>query len=484
MPDPRPHQPVSEQSGPNDAGSAQPRPWSVKAYLRPGEGLPAFIAIAFFFCVLCGYFFVRPVREAFGVERGMSGLYTLFFATMVVSLLVSPVFSWLVSRFNRRIFLPLSYGVVALMMLGFAAYRHFSTDESVTELTGQVFFVWLSVVNLFMTGLFWSLMSDCFGPAQSRRMFPLVAVGGTLGALFGSAGAWAVSGYPFEIVGWELFDPGITLSAPLMMVVSAGFVVLAAALAVAMSATAPQKDRAEPARAGGFAAATEGLRLAFRSKYLLAISGYIGMLAVLSTFLYFTQAEIVSSAEESEGGRIAVFSQIDFFTQLATLILQLVLTSQLIRWLGTGITMCILPCIAMLGIALLAIGEKAGASAVFMVNGIMILQAVFRASKYAIARPARETLFTVLSREEKYKAKNLIDTFVYRAGDTAGAGVNGLLAMAAASLAGLAATVAPIAIGMAGLALYLGASQQRRAAGHDETAATPTHTLTQSGAAS
>lgn len=452
----------------HNRGEPDPRPRNALHTLfnlRPGEVLPVLIAAGMFFCILSGYFFIRPVRDAFGVERGMSGLYSLFVATMVVSLAINPVFSWLVGRFDRRVFLPISYGSIVLMLLGFAAWRSSAGDEAPSARSGQIFFVWLSVMNLFMTGLFWSLMADSFGPDDSRRVFPTIAVGGTLGALLGSAAAWAVSGYPFELFDKELFDLGVKLSAPRMMQVAAGFVGVAGVLSVVMSRIRPQRSATEEraARKSPMAGALEGIGLALRSRYLLFIASYIALLAVLATFLYFTQNALVLAAEESESGRVGAFASIDFWTQFATLMVQLFLTARLMRWLGVGWTLALLPVLVLIGYGILARGEAAAWSAASMVGAITVIQAVFRAGKYAILRPARESLFTVLSRDETYKAKSLIDTFVYRAGDTAGAGVSaGLAAVGVGTMMALSLTVAPIAIVMAGLALSLGAQRNRK----------------------
>jgi AAA family ATP:ADP antiporter len=191
---------------------------------------------------------------------------------------------------------------------------------------------------------------------------------------------------------------------------------------------------------------------------------YIALLAVLTTLLYFEQAEVVINAEDSESGRVGIFASIDFWTQFATLVLQLVVTARLMRWIGVGWALALLPMVALAGCIVLAAGEQAGWAAATMLGIITVVQAVFRAGRYAIARPSRETLFTVLDRDEKYKAKSLIDTFVYRAGDFAGAGVDAALAkIGVVSMMALAATVAPIAIVMAGLALWLGSAQARRA---------------------
>lgn len=421
-----------------------------------------------FFCILCGYFFIRPVRDAFGVERGMSTLYSLFVATMAASLALSPVFSWLVGRFDRRVFLPIAYGSIVLMLIGFATWRAMAGDGAASVWSGRIFFVWLSVINLFMTGLFWSLMADCFDAADSRRVFPTIAVGGTVGALLGSASAWAVSGYPFELFGKALFDLKFQLTAPQMMMVSACFVALAGGASVAMSRVRQGRGSgtAERPRRSAIREAMDGMRLAVSSRYLLFIAFYIALLAVLATFLYFTQNALVLAAQSSESGRVGAFASIDFWTQFATLVVQLFVSARLMRWLGVGWTLAILPALVLVGYVVLAAGELNAWSAATMLGVITVIQAVFRAGKYAIIRPARETLFTVLSRDEKYKAKSLIDTFVYRAGDTAGAGVSAALsAVAVGTMIALSLTVAPIAIVMAGLALSLGVERSRRATG-------------------
>ncbi len=435
--------------------------------LRPGEVAPVLLAGVMFFCILCGYFFIRPVRDAFGVERGMSTLYSLFVATMLVSLALNPVFSWLVGRFDRRVFLPIAYGSIVAMLLGLAAWRASAGEDAPSLWSGRIFFVWLSVMNLFMTGLFWSLMADCFGPEESRRVFPTIAVGGTLGALLGSAAAWAVSGYPFELFDKELFDLEIKLTAPQMMRVSACFVGLAGLASMAMSRIRPSRDEGttDRPRRSAMREAMDGMRLALRSRYLLFVATYIALLAVLATFLYFTQNALVLAAENSESGRVRAFASIDFWTQLATLLVQLFVTARLMRWVGVGWTLALLPVVVLGGYGLLAYGEVSAWSAASMLAAITVIQAVFRAGKYAILRPARETLFTVVGRDETYKAKSLIDTFVYRAGDTAGAGVSAALTAAAlGTMTALSLTVAPIAIVMAGLALSLGAERSRRAA--------------------
>ena len=217
-----------------------------------------------------------------------------------------------------------------------------------------------------------------------------------------------------------------------------------------------------------------------RSPYLRGVCGYILILTVIATFLYFAQARIVLAMADSTAERTELFANIDTVTQLTTLELQLLVTARLIKRLGVGWTLAVLPLIATVGFVTLGVSEWSGMSPVQAFATITVLQATFRAGKYAIARPARETLFTVVSRDEKYKAKGFIDTFVYRGGDAVGAGAEfGLTALVAnvpwlfsSVLLGMAATVAPIALGWAGLGLFLGARQRRLAAAAATTSST------------
>lgn len=422
--------------------------------LRDGEAPTALLSVLFFFLILFGYFLVRPVREAMGVNGGMWELRALFYATMVVMLVANPVIGILVAMFNRRVFLPIIYSFFALNLLGFAALLRFA-PESIGENTGRVFFVWVSVYNFTVISFFWALMADGFTLERAKRLFPFVAVGGTLGAIAGSG--------LVARIGESVPPEGL-------MTMSAGCLLMAAGCAVGLSILFPPSEKTARRRVSEAEHRNPlaGFMQVARSPYLLGVCGYILLMAIVSTFLYFAQARVVSAAEEETGGRVAAFASIDFWTQVATLTLQLSLTGKLIRIVGVGITLIVLPVAGGIGCLLLGIGENVGMTAAQSLVAITVLQAGFRAGRYAIARPARETLFTVVSPDEKYKAKTLIDTFVYRAGDAAGAGIDGLLAAAGVGLFGLMLMVAPTAAIWAGLGLYLGYKQGRLAASEDE----------------
>lgn len=409
------------------------------ANIRREEAGPAFVAGLFFFCVLTALMVVRPAREALGMQRGIEAIRWLFFGTVAVTLLVNPLFGWLVSRLRRLAFVSATYLFFALGLLAFYALLVLA-PASVGERTGQVFYVWFSVFNLFATMLFWALMADRYSLEQSKRLFGAIAVGGTLGAIFGP---WLAS---------QLARP---LGTPALLPVAAAFLVLALGAAWWFTRLRPEQGAAlaEPAVIGG--SAWEGLQSVFRSPYLLAICAYVLILAVMATFLYFTRLQMVAALGTNLDMRTAMFARIDMITQVATLVLQAIVTGHLMQRLGVSVTLALLPVTAALGFLGLAIAGSLAA--------LIAFEAAFRAVQRGIMRPARETLFTVVPRADRYKAKAFIDTFVYRAGDVAGAQTEGLLGRLGMGLTALAAVAVPLAAAWMALGLWLGYAQRARA---------------------
>jgi AAA family ATP:ADP antiporter len=390
---------------------------------------------------------IRPARDALGMQRGIEAVRWLFMGTALVTLLVNPVFGWLVARFRRLQFIAATYGFFAFGLLGFYLLLTVA-PRAVGQVSGQVFYVWFSVFNLFSTMLFWALMADRFSLAQSKRFFPLIAVGGTLGAI---AGPWLAA---------QLAQP---LGTAALLPVAAGFLALAVLAAWGVARIQPERSWLgdaeapvavdEAARIGG--SAWQGLKTTLRSPYLLGIAGYVLILAVMVTFLYFTRLQMVAALGDDLDLRTTWFAHIDLITQLATLLLQAVLAGHLIRRLGIPFTLALLPLTVALGFVGLAI--------VGSIAALIVFEACFRAVQRAIMRPARETLYTVIGREEKYKAKAFIDTFVYRVGDVAGAQTEGLLVRLGMGLTALASVAVPLALAWAALGFWLGRAQQRLA---------------------
>jgi len=412
--------------------------------IRREEVGPALVAGLFFFCVLTALMVIRPAREALGMQRGIEALRWLFMGTVLVTLLVNPVFGWLVSRFRRLVFVAATYLFFAFGLVAFYLLLVL-TPESVGQRTGQVFYVWFSVFNLFTTMLFWALMADRFTLEQSKRLFGAIAVGGTLGAIFGP---WLAG---------RLAEP---LGTPALLLIAAGFLVAALGAAWWVTRLRPDVSQSGPAREehaliGG--SAWQGLQSVARSPYLLAICAYVLILAVMATFLYFTRLQMVAALGTDVDMRTTIFARIDLITQVTTLVLQAIVTGHLMKRLGVSVTLALLPITAALGFLGLAIVGSLAA--------LIAFEAAFRAVQRGIMRPARETLFTVVPRADRYKAKAFIDTFVYRTGDVVGAQTEGLLGRLGMGLAALATVALPLAAAWMALGIWLGYAQRARANG-------------------
>jgi AAA family ATP:ADP antiporter len=432
---------------------------------KKGELPLAVLAAVFYFCVLCGYFFLRPVREAMGVSRGMGDLRWLFVGTSIVSLVVVLLFGGVVSKLDRRKFIPIGYlSVIVCLFIfaglliadAFAGGGLIGTDAGTTTslVVGYTFYMWLSTINLFVNSLFWAFMVDVFNVDQGKRMFAFIGIGGTLGAL---AGGWATN----QISGMteSVFLP------PGLMLVGAAFFGLSIVTMLRLDSVALASDHSQLTRQSAQSAAQQarekiggkawdGITEILRSPYLLGIAAYIVLMAISNTLIYFTQAAVISEATDTFSQRVESFALFDMATQLATLITQIFITTHLIKRLGVGLTLTIMPIITVAGFAVLAIWPLYGV--------MLIFAALHRAARYAVSRPARETLFSVVPPAEKYKAKPIIDVFLYRGGDIAGAAIEGTLRAAGLGIAGLAGATVPLAAVWGLLCIALGRAQQRK----------------------
>jgi AAA family ATP:ADP antiporter len=348
----------------------------------------------------------------------------------------------LVSRFRRLHFITATYAFFIVSLVCFYALLVFAPGK-IGVTSGQVFYVWFSVFNLFATMVFWALMADRFSLEQGKRFFALIAVGGTAGAVFGP---WLAA---------VLAQP---LGTPALLPIAAGFLVLATLAAWAVARLQPERRDSER-EAGEYAviggSAWAGLGAVCRSPYLLGIAAYVVILAVMVTFLYFTRLQMVAALGSDVDLRTTVFARIDLVTQATTLVLQALIAGHLMKRAGVAFTLALLPLTVALGfIGLAMVGSLAA---------LIVFEATFRAVQRALMRPARETLYTVVSREDKYKSKAFIDTFVYRAGDVAGAQTEGLLGRLGMGLAALVSVAVPLALVWAALGIWLGRTQQRRA---------------------
>ena len=433
------------------------------------EELPlALLAALFFFCVLCGYFFLRPVRDAMGVSGGMDDLRWLFALTSVASLILVLAFGGVVARMNRRKFIPVAYLFVigclvvfsALLVVDARAGGGLIGSDAQTPLArgvGYTFYVWLSSINLFVNSVFWAFMVDVFSVDQGKRMFAFIGIGGTLGALAGGWATTVISGSTESIylpVGLMLLAAGFFGAAIVTMLVLDR-------LALRSEHSTLSAQRAAPAREGGPASEGpiggtfwEGAKAVAVSPYLLGIGAYIVLMAISNTMIYFAQANLILESSDTFSQLVGNFAQFDMFAQVATLLTQMFVTTHIIRKLGVGWTLAILPIVTMAGFAILSFWTVLGVMAVF--------QAVHRATRYAVSRPSRETLFSVVSPAEKYKAKPVVDVFVYRGGDLAGVGIDSLFAAMGLGLGAVAAATVPLAGLWTFLSVALGRAQARR----------------------
>lgn len=411
--------------------------------VRREEIGPLMASVFFFFCVLTALMVLRPARDALGMRRGMDDIRWLFVGTALVTLAVNPLFGWLVSRFQRITFITATYCFFAVSLVGFYALLTFA-PQAVGETSGLVFYVWFSVFNLFCTMVFWALMADRFNLEQSKRLFGVIAVGGTLGAI---AGPWLAS------------QLAVPLGTPSLLLVAAGFLLLSVAAAWCVVVLHP--DHAEPtlsaaepvtdkAIIGG--SAWEGIFAVFKSRYLLGISVYMLVLSIIATFIYFTRLQMVADLGTDTDKRAAILARIDLITQVATLVLQAIAAGHIMKRFGVPVALALLPVLMVFGFLGLAIVSSLAV--------LIALDVTFKAVQRAIMRPARETLFTVMSRQDKYKSKAFTDTFVYRGGDMIGAWTEGLIGKFGAGLIGLASVAIPLTAAWAILGLWLGRHQR------------------------
>lgn len=395
---------------------------------RRDEVRPLCWSAAGFFLLMAAWYVLRPIRDAMGIAGGTKKLPWLFWITLAGTLVLAPLLAALVSHLPRRRVVLGAYHGFALSLLGFCGllWRWPGAGPA------RAFFVWASVLNLFAVSLFWQRMADRWRTEQGARLFGMVAVGGTLGAMAG-AGATTL------LVG-RLGPYGLML----------GAVALLEGAALCLSRVdGGGEERALP---GGGAVAA--IARVFSSPYLAAIAGYLLLYTITGTGIYLTQEEIVAHAVKDRSAQVALFARIDLWVNLLSLAAQLFATGRLLRVAGVTATLVVLPVVTLLGLG--AVGRWP------LLSVIVAVQVVRRTVDYAAARPARELLFTAAGKEDKYKAKGFIDTFVYRGGDALGGALfDGLSRLVGAM--GVVAALVPVALGWAGLAVALGRMEAKRA---------------------
>jgi AAA family ATP:ADP antiporter len=425
--------------------------WSRLVAVERGEWPALIWSFSYFFALLCGYYIVRPMRDEMGIAGGVEHLQWMFSGTFLAMLTVVPLFGWVSRRFAPRRFLPYVYAFfIGNLLLFFALFK--------SELTGawvaRAFFIWTSVFNLFIVSVFWSFMADIFSTEQAKRLFGVIAAGGTAGALAGPA-LTAVLVLPWGPTNLLLLSAAFLAWAVLCIHrlvrwrMAAGASPETAGLGIS-GAAGGKGDKA----LGG--AVLAGVRLIGRSPYLIGICLLMLLFTTLATFLYFEQAQIVRDSFADPSKRTAVFAAMDFSVNALTLFIQLFWTSRIVKKIGLDWSLALIPLLLGAGFLLLRLAPGLAA--------IAAVQVTRRAGDYAIMRPGREMLYVVLTREEKYKAKNFIDTVVYRAGDAVSAWVYAGLRGIGLSSAGICLLAVPLSAGWAWICLWLGRRQEEMAA--------------------
>lgn len=406
---------------------------SLAVNARDDELRPALCGFLLFLCLFTGYFMLRPIRESMGIAAGVENLQWLFTATFLVMLAAVPLFAWVSSRVPRLRLVDWVYGFFGINLLMFVELFEFQSDS---VWLARTFYVWISVYNLFVVSVAWSLMADVFDSEQAKRLFAFIAAGASIGGLLGPA----LSAALIEAIGAS----GLMFLAALLLGVT--FVLKRALMAwrekggAGRPGAAPTQSPRLPLQGNPFS----GLTAVLRSPYLLGIAGFVVLLATVTTFLYFEQARLVAEHFPSREAQVRVFGTIDFIVQAGALVSQLFITGRIAPKLGVRALLAIVPllmCIGFVGLAL--------APGFALLAALMIVR---RIGEYAFVRPGREMLFAPLDAESKYKAKNFIDTVVYRGGDALSGWAKSLLDMLGQGT-GLAAL---IGAGCALLWAYLG----------------------------
>jgi AAA family ATP:ADP antiporter len=410
----------------------RPRPNGLLARLFDAERdeLPAVLdGFLLFFFLFASYFMLRPVRETFAIVGGVDNLAWLWTGTFTATLIVVPLYGWAASRVPRRRLLPVLYSLSAAVMAGFAA--SLALDPASVWIA-RAFYIWLSVMNLFVISVAWSLMADLFERERGHRLFGQIASGASLGGLTGPL----LSGALVAPVG----EPGLLLISTALLLTTLVFVRRLLGWRERMG---PRADGPPPERIAGSMWA--GLTLIARSPYLTAIACFVLLLTTATTFLYFEQARIVDATFPDRTRQTQVFAAIDATVQALTILIQLFVTGRLAKRLGVTVLLAGVPAMMVFGFGLLAL-----AATFPVLAGVMIAR---RVGEYALARPGREMLFAPLDAETKYKAKNTIDTLVYRGGDLisgwAYTGIAWIGSTGAVALAGVAVAGVWVAVGYA-----------------------------------
>jgi AAA family ATP:ADP antiporter len=423
-----------------------PERWLARAVpATPQERAAALWSFAYFFTLLASYYVLRPLRDEMGIAGDVRKLPWMFTVTFLALLVAQPLYGALVAKLPRARFIPIVNHFFAANLLAFWLLLTLDVERVAVA---RAFFVWVSVFNLFAVAVFWSFMADIFTSEQGKRLFGFIGAGGTAGALLGPA---LTIGLSVPLGPTNLLIPAIVLLELTVLCVHR----------LERAAAARHGPRPVEARVGGNAFAAIGELV--RSPYLLGVGLWVSLLSFGATILYLEQANIVAATVRGAGAQTRIFASIDLAVSLLTLATQVFATGRLLKRFGTGVAAGALPAVYVIGFAVLGFAPSLAV--------VVAAQVAQRWMNFAIANPARQVFFTVLPREEKYKAKNLIDVVIYRGSDALYSWVFRSLEALGLKLGPIALCALPVAAVWIALSAVLGRSQERRAARLGEAAA-------------
>ena len=415
-------------------------------------------SFAYFFCVLSSYYILRPIREAMAVGSGADTIPYLFLGTFATMMVATPVFGWITSRYPRRTFLPWVYLFFIFNILIFSfVFSQISEGGSDHVWLGRVFFVWLSVFNLFVVSVFWSFMADIYTRHQGRRLFGIITAGGSIGAMIGGA-------EPSVLV--------VRIGFEFLFAVAAAMLLLAIPCIRKLRRWVAHEHEAEPDNTvvadkplGGNP--FSGITHVFGSHYFLGIVASSIIASLLGTALYMFAAQLVEESIPGANARIEFFSNINFWTNLFALLGQIFIVRHIVGRFGIGRSLALLPIVSIVGFVYLWMDPTLA---------VVAFMTVFRrALGFSFSKPTTDMLYSVVTPEEKYKTKNFIDTAVYRFGDivgtwavtlSMGGGIFGVSLLAygvSLSIAGVSLFMLPFAVVWTAVSLWLGRDYKRRA---------------------
>lgn len=403
-------------------------------------------ATAYGFFIMFSYYILRAVRdEISSADRG--NLQILWTAVFFVMLLAVPLYSWVASKWSRGVFVPLANRFFIICLVAFWLCLAL-LPETARPWIDRVFYVWTSVFALFVVTVFWGFMADCFDNNQAKRLFAFIAVGSSVGGMLGSS----VTAVLAEVL------PSFSL-----LLIACIPLEIASWCALVLHRHFPTGNVRVKGESGRAISgnAWSGMKAVFASPYLMGIAAFIALMTFASTMLYFQQANLVADAFTDRGVRTAFFAKVDLAVNILTVIFQVYLTARIVKWLGVGLTLAIVPVVTAAGFIALGLYPTLAI--------LVVVQVIYRAGRYGLTKPAREMLWTVLGREEKYKAKPFLDAAVYRGGDLVSGWIYTGLAAIGLTIGAIALVAAPVAGIWAILGFKLGQREEALAEAQGES---------------